>query len=184
MSGTKKYFAACLAGTCLLAGAYRLSADTVMSGGNFSVPSLAALSGGGPASGGTLSLLAVNMGGPAASGVPLSGGVFSLETGGVPAAITAAAAAGDLGAAHCYPVPFKPSAGDTKITFTGLTRAARVRIYTLSGELVRTLDKSDAGDTLDWDVKNSRGENAVSGVYFFVIKSASQTASGKLMIIR
>lgn len=177
----RKNLAACF--VCLLGACSGLSA-AVMSGGSFSVPVLAALSGGAPASGGAFSLLALNLGGPSFTGEQLSGGVFSLDPGAVQAVIVTDTARADLGAAHCYPVPFKPSAGHLKITFIGLTRTARVRIFTLSGELVRALDKSDSGDFLDWDVKNSRGENAVSGVYYFTVKSGSQTSTGRLMILR
>lgn len=159
------------------------AAGAAMSGGQFEVPTLSSLSGGGPASGGAFALASVNLGGPSFSAAGLTGGNFSLETGATPAVIIIEAARGTLGSAHCYPVPFKPAAGHTAITFTGLTRAARVRIYTVSGELVRTLDKNDSGETLGWDVKNSRGENVASGVYFYIVKSGSQTAKGKLMVI-
>ena len=90
----------------------------------------------------------------------------------------------DLSTAHCYPVPFKPSAGHTKITFTDLTRSARIRIYTITRELVRTLDKSDAGDALEWDVRNGRGSAVDSGVYLFLIESTGKPKKGKLMVIR
>lgn len=183
MAGIRKILAV-LPLAAVMADALPAAANTPLTGGSFSVEVLSSLSGGEPASGGTLTLSAANAGGPVFSAVALSGGNFTLETGAAPAVIPYAAAAADLGGAHCYPVPFKPSAGHTKITFTGLTRTAKVRVYSVSGQLVRTLDKNDAGDTLDWDVKNSRGENLASGVYLFVVKSASQTATGKLMIIR
>ncbi|MEK7720885.1 MAG: hypothetical protein AAB359_00690, partial [Elusimicrobiota bacterium] len=70
------------------------------------------------------------------------------------------------------------------ITFTNLTYSARVRIYTISGELVRTLDKNDSGKTLDWDVRNARDSAVDSGVYLWLIESAVQKKKGKLMIIR
>ncbi len=177
----RKYFAVCL---CVLGPCGVLPVGAAMTGGAFSVPVLAALSGGAPASGGSFSLQGFNIGGPVFSGENLSGGVFSLDSGSAQAVIVYAAARADLGAAHCYPVPFKPSEGHIRITFTALTRAASVRVYTLSGELVRALEKADSGDFLEWDVKNSRGENVTSGVYFFTVKSARQTRTGKLMIIR
>lgn len=154
-----------------------------LSGGNIRVPLVTTVSGGGAASGGVFAVKGSNMGGITASGARLSGGNFSL-VGGVAPAIIPATAKPDLSAVHCYPVPFKPSAGHTKITFTGLTRAVKIRVYSISGELVRTLDKSDPNDFMDWDVKNDRGEAVVSGVYLYSVKSASQTKTGKLMIIR
>lgn len=176
------FFLACAA--CLAAWPAALSANVPMTGGVFSAGLLVSVSGGGAAAGGAFALSSVNMGGPSFSSSFPSGGSFSLETGAAPAVTVYDLASPDLSSAHCYPVPFKPSAGHTKITFTGLTRSARIRVYTLSGRLVRTLEKSDAGDTLDWDVRNSAGESLASGVYIFVVKSPSQTASGKLMVIR
>ncbi len=184
MTEMRKYLTARLISVCMLAFGRPVSANNALTGGSFSVPVLVTLSGGAPASGGALSLAGFNMGGPTDSAASLTGGVFSLDTGAAPAVIISGTAKAGLGEAHCYPVPFKPSEGHVKITFTALTRAARVRIYTLSGELVRTLDKSDPGDSIEWDVKNSRGENAASGVYFFTVKNAGQTRTGKLMIIR
>lgn len=173
----------CLLLTALAAALPPSLRATAMSGGSFSVPLVFSVSGGAPASGGAFTLSAVSMGGPVAPSAALTGGSFSLAAGGAPAVVIIEAANATLGAAHCYPVPFKPSAGHTRITFTGLTRQARVRIYTVSGELVRTLDKNDPGETLDWDVRNARGQNVASGVYVFTVKSGGETATGKLMVI-
>ncbi|PIU19122.1 MAG: hypothetical protein COT18_09085 [Elusimicrobia bacterium CG08_land_8_20_14_0_20_59_10] len=168
----------------LLAAAHFASpAGAVMNGGVFSVPVLAVLSGGLQSSGGAFTVSGVNMGGPSFSSSNLSGGSFDLATGAAPAIIIIETARANLVSAHCYPVPFKPSAGHTSIIFTALTRLASVRIYTISGELVRSLEKNDLGETLEWDVKNSQGRNVASGVYIFTVKSGSQKASGKLMII-
>lgn len=172
------------AAVCLAALPAALPANVPMTGGSFSAGLLVSVSGGGSAAGGVFSLSGVNMGGPSFSSAAPSGGNFTVETGAAPAIAVYDSASPDLTSAHCYPVPFKPSAGHTKITFTGLTQSARIRVYTISGRLVRTLEKSGAGDTLDWDVRNSAGESLASGVYIFVVKSPSQTASGKLMVIR
>lgn len=154
-----------------------------MSGGAFSVPLFSTLSGGGSASGGALSIAPMSLGGPSYSASAPSGGAFTLVSGAAPALVIADAARPGLGVAHCYPVPFKPSAGHTRITFTGLTRQASVKIYTISGELVRSLQKNDVYDFIEWDAKNSRGRNVASGVYFYTVKGGGETASGKLMII-
>lgn len=160
------------------------AASAAMTGGAFSVPFVTALSGGGAASGGAFSVSAMNLGGPSFSSAAPGGGVFSVDTGGAPALVLVnVTARGDLGAAHCYPVPFRRAAGHTRITFTALTRSASVRIYTVSGELVRALEKNDSGETLDWDLKNSRGQAVASGVYVFTVKSGSRKNDGKLMVI-
>lgn len=159
------------------------AAAAAMSGGPFTVPVMSSLSGGGAVSGGAFSVSAMNLGGPSFSSSAPGGGSFSLASGAAPAVVIIVTARSGLGSAHCYPVPFRPALGHTRITFTALTRAASVRIYTISGELVRTLEKNDSGETLDWDAKNSRGERLASGVYIFTVKSGGQTADGKLMII-
>lgn len=116
-------------------------------------------------------------------GGQMEGGNYRLLGGAAPAAATFATAKEDLSNAHCYPNPFKPSSGHTKITFTSLTREIEIKIYTISGELVKTLRKSDEKDYIEWDAKNSNGENLASGVYLYLINNSSQTKKGKLMII-
>jgi hypothetical protein len=172
--------AAGLTAVCLRAPA----AAAALTGGAMKITSLATYSGGRMASYGASAAKAINIGASTASGACLRGGQYCLSLGGTPGVITYTSAKTDLSSAHCYPVPFKPSAGHTKITFTGLTRFARIRIYTISGELVRTLDKFDAGESVDWNVHNSGGAKVDSGVYIFLIKNGSQTKKGKLMIIR
>ena len=135
MGKINKYAVTAVLGACFLAAGYRLSATVTLAGGQYSVPVLSSLSGGGTASGGSLVLLAANMGGPTATGTRPSGGNLSISGGATSAAITLAAAKADLGTAHCYPVPFKPSSGHTKITFIDLTRSTRIKIYTRAGSL-------------------------------------------------
>lgn len=154
-----------------------------MSGGGMSVPVFSTLSGGGSSAGGGFLLSAMNMGGASFSPASPSGGAFTLITGAAPALVLVDTAASGLGGAHCYPVPFKPSAGHTAITFTGLPRQASIKIYSLSGQLVRSLEKNDAYNYFAWDARNSRGARVASGVYIYTIKSGGQRATGKLMII-
>ena len=184
MTGKRPGSAALAAIVCLTAVCLRSPAYAAMTGGALKIISLTTYSGGRMAAYGSSAAKAINIGASTASGACLRGGQYCLSVGGTPAVVTAATAKLDLTSAHCYPVPFKPSAGHTKITFTNLTRFARIRIYTISGELVRMLDKFDAGDTLEWNVRNSRGSAVDSGVYLYLIKSGNQTKKGKLMIIR
>ena len=59
------------------------------------------------------------------------------------------AVAASLAQAHAYPVPYRPSLGHTKITFTDLTQDVSVTIYTIRGERVKALSKNDSTTTLD-----------------------------------
>lgn len=123
-----------------------------------------------------------SMGGPAAT--KMTGGGYAMSPGIVAAQKPAAA---DLSAAHAFPVPFIPSQGHDKITFTALTAHVTIRIYTLSGELVKTLTKdSGSTDRMPWiPVANDQGEPLASGVYLYHIQATDgKTASGKLMVIK
>ncbi len=136
--------------------------------------------GGGVMGGGTIGLVH-SIG--ETSVVPMSGGTLTLTPGllGAPPA-----AAADNSAAHAFPVPFKPSLGQDRITFRALTANATVRIYTITGQLVQTLSKHDpTTQDLVWSpVANSAGQAVASGVYFFLVSGDGSRASGKLMIIR
>ena len=62
------------------------------------------------------------------------------------------------------PMPFSLSSGK-KFRFEKLTVKATVKIYTIVGELVRTLQETDGDGRLDWDLKNDDGETIVQGLY-------------------
>lgn len=143
-------------------------------------PFFAAGGGGGTLSGGTISL--VHSIGEGAV-VPMSGGTLTLTPGVVGAQPAAAA---DDSFVHAFPVPFRPSLGQDRITFRGLTPSATIRIYTVTGQLVRTLTKNDpTTQDLVWlPVTNSAGQTVASGVYYYTVNGNGSRASGKLMIIR
>lgn len=89
-----------------------------------------------------------------------------------------------LDGTYAYPVPYKPSAGHTVITFKNLAVDSTITIYTIMGELVRQLHNDGDVDTLTWDVKNQDGDRVASGVYIYQIKNGGSEKRGKLMIIR
>ena len=165
----------------LLTGAVWLCAE-VLSGESLSMPFPFVNSGGrgNGVSGASFSLMhSIGQ----AGGTPMSGGTFQLTPGLYGAQ---SAAQPNLDSAHAFPIPFKPSLGHDRITFRGLTTNATIKVYTVSGELVRTLGKSD-GSTQDlvWSpVANSAGEPLASGVYLYVIQGDSKISKGKLMVIK
>ena len=87
-----------------------------------------------------------------------------------------------------YPNPFNP---ETWIPYQLATPSkAAVSIYTLDGQLVRTLDfgyqavgvytsRSRAGY---WDGRNAQGEPVASGVYFYTLTAGDFTATRKMLI--
>ena len=96
----------------------------------------------------------------------------------------------DLRPVYAYPVPFRPNAGDPArygtwaqgITFTNLPGYGSVKIYTLSGRLVRDLPVTAV--TLNWDVKNSDGAAVASGVYIWEATAGGGRKTGKLVVIK
>jgi len=101
-----------------------------------------------------------------------------------------------VGDAFAFPVPWRPEgpqagAGANQtgtlsdgITFSNLPSEAKIRIHTLSGEIVREIDHNDGLPQKKWDAKNSDGEDAVSGTYIYVIDAGGQKKFGKIVIIR
>ena len=97
----------------------------------------------------------------------------------------------DLADAYAYPVPYKPNDGlsttgeeTSGITFTNLSSDAEIKIYTITGELVKKLIHK-TGFVKEWyPVENEKGEKVVSGVYIYYITNKDQHKSGKLVIIR
>ncbi|MBI4801189.1 MAG: T9SS type A sorting domain-containing protein [Elusimicrobia bacterium] len=98
--------------------------------------------------------------------------------------------------AFAYPVPFRPhgpnagtGAGQTGaessgITFMNLPSEAEISVFNARGELVWKGRDSDGDGKHVWNVKNDDGFAAASGVYFYVVRSARDSKTGKLVIIR
>ena len=83
-----------------------------------------------------------------------------------------------------YPNPIIRNGGGTdKIAFTDLPSGTNLKIYTLSGKLVRTLDEAGTGG-IDWDVKNDQDGTITPGLYIYVLTDelGSNTKTGKLAI--
>lgn len=73
------------------------------------------------------------------------------------------------------------------LTFSNLPSECRIRIFTLSGELVRELIHSDTAGRIaqeSWNAETSHGNPVASGVYVWHVQSSVDNKVGKLMIIR
>jgi hypothetical protein len=90
----------------------------------------------------------------------------------------------DLSTAHPYPVPWTPRSGRPGITFTDIGDLATIRIFTLSGALVREISTGETMSQYDWDLKNASGEPVASGVYYYEISNSKQKVRGKLAVVR
>lgn len=98
---------------------------------------------------------------------------------------TTAASDGALDKVLVYPNPWRNDrhGAGTPIVLSGLTDNATVKLFTVSGYLIRTLTASDGKVT--WDLKNDSGDPAASGLYIYSITdSQNHQQQGKLSIIR
>jgi len=83
-----------------------------------------------------------------------------------------------------YPNPFEPAKGHTKVTFEALTEEVTIRIFTLSGELVRK-EELPFQYSWDWDGKNMNGEELARGVYIWVVTNAAgEKKAGKVAVLK
>jgi Secretion system C-terminal sorting domain len=151
------------------------SSATVLTSGSFQ-------SGGGQSpSGGNITITVSGLGAVALGATNVSGGNIAVSGGVISAVVPSIFVPSSI---YAYPVPYKPSLGHTRIRFDALSSAAKIKIYDLSGECVKTINKSDSNTYIEWNVKGDNGRNLDSGVYFYTVVSGSDHKTGKIMIIR
>jgi len=87
--------------------------------------------------------------------------------------------------------PFNPEATDpdgryTRIYYKVTEEGATIRIYSINGELVKTLaeDKMETEDRIEWDGRNDKGEAVGSGVYLVNLKIGKSSKTVKVVILK
>src|SRR5690348_100196 len=82
-----------------------------------------------------------------------------------------------------HPNPLRTARGDTAVTFDQMSANSTVKIFTVSGRLVKTL-QAPHGD-VQWNLTNDSGDKAASGLYLFLVTDTQGTkVRGKFSIIR
>jgi hypothetical protein len=83
-----------------------------------------------------------------------------------------------------YPNPWRADKHTSHfITFDQLTTNAEIRIFTVSGHLVR--DLKNVNGSVMWDQHSDSGDMVASGLYLYLITdSQGNKTNGKLAIIR
>lgn len=77
-----------------------------------------------------------------------------------------------------------------KVLFVNLPAIATIRIFTLSGDLVRTIEHTDLSGDEPWDLVTSQNQLVRSGVYVYHIEGEDESGNdvgskiGKLVIVR
>ncbi len=95
----------------------------------------------------------------------------------------------NLDKAYVYPNPYKPLSGgrfDAEyLTFSKLTRTAKIEIFNIAGERVAEINKDSDENYYEWDARNNHGRKLGSGVYIFYISNEQgHKKVGKFSIIR
>jgi subtilisin family serine protease len=91
----------------------------------------------------------------------------------------------DLNRSIAFPNPFRPDRGHDRIVFDFLTAGSSVKIFDVSGQLVRELTDDDGDGRIDWvGAKNEDGENVASGVYYYLAEGGGSTKSGRVAVVR
>lgn len=111
----------------------------------------------------------------------VSGGKYSVTWGAVNSTPPPRA---DVSSAHPFPNPCGLNAGCQWVTFSGLTLQATIKIYTISGELVRTINRNENSNIERWDLRNAAGRQVASGLYLYLIQGENTYKKGKLVITR
>ncbi len=92
------------------------------------------------------------------------------------ASATVTLASVDLSGVRVYPNPWRSDRhGRSPITFDFLTIGSTIKIFNISGHLIKTL--TPTSDKIQWDLSNESGDKAASGLYFYLI---SDTQGGKV----
>ena len=87
--------------------------------------------------------------------------------------------------------PFNPEASDpddryTKIYYEVKEEGATIKVYSINGELVKTLeeDSTKTTDTIRWYGKNDKGRVVGSGVYLVNLKIGKSSKTIKVVVLK
>jgi hypothetical protein len=81
--------------------------------------------------------------------------------------------------------------GEAKIQFTNIPIGAKIRIYDAAGGYINTVrpntysyDSGKQQGVADWNLKDSDGEDVVSGIYVYRIESKVGSDTGRFIVVR
>jgi hypothetical protein len=91
---------------------------------------------------------------------------------------------------HVVPNPYRAGEvwdhpGQSEVHFINLPTNARIRIFTLAGDLVRVIEHSDnVRDFERWDLTSGAGHDVASGVYVYRIEAGQFNFQSRFVVIR
>jgi hypothetical protein len=91
----------------------------------------------------------------------------------------------DLDNVVIYPNPYRSDIKPEKeVSFDRVPAQATIRLYDISGQLVKTIKKDSQVPWVRWDLKNESGSHVASGVYIYIIRANGQERRGKIAILQ
>lgn len=81
---------------------------------------------------------------------------------------------------------WEPSRDYSRIAFTRLPDECTIRIYTIAGDLIRTLrhDSAEFDGNENWDLMNKNNQKVAAGIYIYHVESDYGEKIGKFAVIR
>lgn len=123
-------------------------------------------------------------------GAPMAGpnDVFQFSIDGV----DASAARSDLKDVRVVPNPYfvqysamvETGEGQSVLEFQHLPDKCTIRIYTLAGDLVETIDHNDDSGTARWDLLSASRRQVASGIYIYHVESPYGTHLGRFSVVK
>ncbi|PKN73794.1 MAG: hypothetical protein CVU50_01005 [Candidatus Cloacimonetes bacterium HGW-Cloacimonetes-3] len=83
-----------------------------------------------------------------------------------------------------YPNPFRTGSTSRFEVELKAGEKGEIAIYNVVGQVVKSISVSEGYHTLNWDGKDSKGNNCASGIYFYKLSTPSLTQTKKLVIVR
>jgi hypothetical protein len=96
----------------------------------------------------------------------------------------------DLELVRVVPNPYRAQEawdlpGGHEVHFINLPARARIRIYTVSGDLVADIDhRDDVRDFARWNLKNQNGRDVASGIYMYRVETDQFAVQNRFVVIR
>jgi len=96
----------------------------------------------------------------------------------------------NLGKIHVVPNPYLANAswelqeGTRKIQFVNLPDICTIRIYTLAGDLITTLDHTDGSGAENWNLMSEGRRSIAAGIYIYHVESKYGNFIGKFAVIK
>ena len=83
-----------------------------------------------------------------------------------------------------FPNPFSLSSGKPLNFWGSGVPNCEIKIYTLSGSLVKTIKETEGKDRTTWDGTNESGERIVRGIYLYTTSNPREKNVGRFTVIR